>query len=75
MSTQEAINTLLENLDLESIASSEPVERACISFWVPVAYKEKFEIIQDKSNKRFGKLFQEVLKSSIDKVKLQDKAG
>jgi len=67
---QAIIDSLVSTIDLSTIESNETLERGCISFWVPKEHKEKYEQIQGRTKSKFGKIFQEVLKSSIDKVKI-----
>ncbi len=40
-----------------------------ITVWVPITYKEKYDLIQARSKSKFGKFLRRVIQNSIDKVK------
>lgn len=50
-------------------------ECAPVSFWIPRAYKAKYDLIQSKSKHKFGKFLREVIKKSIDNVVLEKKSS
>jgi len=48
--------------------SSSTVEKTTLTLWVPTEYKRKFEELQDKTGKDFGKRLQKLITKAIDKV-------
>jgi CRISPR/Cas system CSM-associated protein Csm2 small subunit len=42
-----------------------------MTLWIPKVYKMKFDLIQGRTNRKFGKILKEVIKKSIDKVDLE----
>lgn len=42
-----------------------------ITVWIPLEYKIKYDALQNKTGRKFGKLLQEVLKKSIDQAESQ----
>lgn len=48
--------------------SSCAVEKTTLTLWVPTEYKKKFEELQDKTKKDFGKRLQKLLIKAIDNV-------
>lgn len=47
---------------------SNHVEKTTLTLWVPTEYKRKFEELQDKTKKDFGKRLQKLLIKAIDTV-------
>lgn len=45
-----------------------------MTLWVPAATKAKYQLIQERSKRKFSKHLVKVLKCSIDKVKIEDEA-
>jgi len=43
------------------------VQRQAITIWVPDEYKAKYDMLQERSKRKFGKLIKELLKRAIDK--------
>lgn len=39
-----------------------------ITIWLPTDYKSKYDMLQDKTKRKFSKLVREVLKSTIDRA-------
>jgi hypothetical protein len=62
------LDALFEGIDFSQIFESDLEETDQIGMWVPVTYKHRYVVIQRKSNKKFGKLLQEIVKRAIDKV-------
>lgn len=56
-----SFETELTNLENPSL------QRKSITIWVPEEYKAKYDMLQDRSKRKFCKLIQELLKISIDK--------
>lgn len=46
------------------------VKGKSITIWVPDEYKDKYDLLQARSNKVFGKKVKEIVKLAIDKVAL-----
>ena len=62
------VSSLMEDVDLSKIKSESAAKRGCLSFQLPYEYKRKYESIQEKTSKQFGKALAEIIKRSIDKV-------
>lgn len=62
------IDSLFQNVQNVLKPSDEPERIECVSFWLPEKYKAKFDLLQSRTNRKAGKLLQEVLKKSIDKI-------
>lgn len=56
------------NLEYKESAKFSDVS-APITVWLPKTYKDKFDNLQSASNRKFGKLLQDVLKKAIDSIK------
>lgn len=56
--------------DIESLFENPDLFKDCkpLAFRFPTNYKERFDILQDKTNKRFGKKIQELIMAAIDKA-------
>lgn len=65
----------LETFNAPEISEDVPTEWYTMSFYVPLQYKVKFDLIQAKSKKKFGKLLKELIIQSIDKVQIEADAG
>lgn len=74
LTTHQAIASLFSDFDLSDMHDGEPTEYRTLSIWLPAEYKEKYDLLQERSKNKFGKILKEVIKHSIDKVKI-DRAG
>lgn len=67
-------NTNLDSVfdNLQSDLSDHVVisQRQAITIWLPDEYKIKYDLLQERTKRRFGKLVKELLKKSIDKIDL-----
>lgn len=61
--------------DLSEHETDAPVERKSICLWVPVKYKQKFDKIQARTRKKYGKHLQRLLMKSLDQVRVEDEAS
>lgn len=66
-----SIDSIIEEFDLTKPAVRS-VDKRSITLWLPVEYKEKFDLLQGRSNRLFGKKLQEVLMQAIDRVPLEE---
>lgn len=65
----DSIDSILEDFDVDAPPKPKPVtENTNISIWLPKEYRDKFDELQMKSKRKFGKLLREVVIKSIDKV-------
>jgi hypothetical protein len=67
----QTIDSILENFELDNAPSWDKKTHQALTFWIPVEHKEKYDQIQFRSKKRFGKLLKEVLKKSIERFDLE----
>lgn len=49
-------------------ADDSATKRGCVNIWIPEEYREKFQELQNRSKRRFGKKVQEMVIKAIDKV-------
>jgi hypothetical protein len=68
----QSIDSLIENFDISEGKDENRATLNPFTFWLPHAYKIKYDQIQMRSKRKFGKILKEVLKRSIDKVNLDD---
>lgn len=62
----------MENFNLDETNADDRIETAMISLWIPLSYKEKFDKIQKKSQRKFSKYLKQVVIESIDNVRIDD---
>lgn len=58
-------------LEIESLVKDEPDlggETTSLTLWVIKGYKEKFDELQDRTDKRFGKILKDLVYLAIDKA-------
>lgn len=69
----DTLDSMLEQLtDTFEVNQSAPInDRQAITIWLPEKYKAKYELLQKRSNRKFGKLIREFVKKSIDKVSVE----
>lgn len=65
---KDLVDKIFEGFTLGNGQDSETVQRAGVTIWLPEEYKEKFNQLQSRSKRRFGKKIQEMLIKAIDKV-------
>ena len=67
---KEQIETILEEFKIENLeASPKPARATCpVAFWLPPVYKSKFDELQTRTDKKFGKALQVVVMNLIDSV-------
>jgi hypothetical protein len=67
---KKTVKKIVDEFDFSKMRADPRGEVEPITFWVPCEYKAKYDLLQAKSGRKFGKLLKEVVKSSIDKVKI-----
>jgi hypothetical protein len=70
MENKTKVNLIAQEFDLSACGDSHPVEYVPWTLLLPKEYKAKFDLIQQKSNKRFSKFMREKFKQIIDSVDL-----
>lgn len=60
------------NFELSEAKAQETVEHKTITLWVPAEVKAKFDAIQKKSKREFGKHLKKLVMHSIEKIKVPD---
>lgn len=68
----DSIDQMLENFDTRILMDEGVTERKPITLWVPLEYGHKYEELQRRSKRKFGKLLKAIFMSSIDKVRIED---
>ena len=64
----DSLDQIFEAFDKDIFTPSESSQRQAITIWVPEQYKAKFDSLQDRTNRRFGKLVKAMLMKSIDRI-------
>lgn len=64
------IKSEIEDMISDFKCTKENKERAIapVSIWLQPEYKSKYDELQSRSDKKFGKLVQEILKKAIDSI-------
>lgn len=65
---KQTIDSLFQDFSVEG---NETQPKAQINIWVPAEYKHKFDLLQARSNKKFGKILQKMVRLSIDNIELE----
>jgi hypothetical protein len=68
--SKETIDSIFSNLDKSLLSNTPSIETKAVTFWLPEDYKNKFDLLQEKSGKKVGKLIQRVIKESLDRLDL-----
>lgn len=61
-----SLDSILENFDLD--AAGELEGGKSVTIWLPAAYKDKYDVLQKTTRRRFAKQVRAVLKAVIDKA-------
>lgn len=62
-----SLDAIMGNFDLIEPASTESTkDRKPVTFWVPGAYKDRYDNLQQISGRKFGKKAKEVFLAVID---------
>lgn len=64
----DTIDSLVAAFDLSQMPGDGPEELSPVTFWLPVEYKAKYDLLQERSKRRFGKVLKEIIKRSMDRV-------
>jgi len=69
----ELLDNIIANFDPTSASEKERVhDGKPLTVWVPLEYKEKFDLIQAKCGRKFSKTLREIIKSAIDRVHIDE---
>lgn len=66
----QTIDTLLETFDLAKAGNQSKEDVSPVTLWIPTSSKEKYDLIQKMSGRKFSKVLRKVLVKSIDSVKM-----
>jgi hypothetical protein len=70
---EESIDEILKGLDLSSeqgVPESKRNSKAWLTIYVDLEDKRKFDLLQEKTNKQFGKKLKQIFKLSLNKCSL-----
>lgn len=72
--SKDSLDSIFENFNPVFSHDSEwnPEANKPLTFWLPDEYKAKYDLLQERTKRKFGKLLKEVLKRSIDRVEVED---
>jgi hypothetical protein len=62
------IDEIMSEFDLELKPGKDREQLEGITFWIPLEYKEKYDLLQTRTKQRFGKVLKEIIKRSIDRA-------
>lgn len=65
----------IENFELMPEESAPQSESDTISIWLSLDQKAKYDLIQARSKKKFGKFLKKIIEKTIDRVDLTKKAA
>lgn len=65
-----SLDSIFDDLDLSRQVTQDKVIKANLSIWIPVDYKQKYDRIQNRTNREFSARLCELVKQVIDKVYL-----
>lgn len=69
MTNGSSIDELIENFDFEEIESKDGSKQGgMVGTWLPDSYKTRYDELQTKTQKSFGKLVKKIIMHAIDKV-------
>lgn len=66
---EQTIDDMIGDVNFEA-RDKTYIKGKSITIWVPDEYKEKYDLLQSRSNKVFGKKIKEIVKFAIDKVQI-----
>lgn len=58
--------------DLSSVDLATSIDHTVVSFWIPTQAKAKYDLLQEKSKRKFGRHLKGLIMRSIDQVKIDD---
>lgn len=71
----ETLDSIIEGFDLSNIPTPTRVhDGAPVTVWIPSEYKVKYDLVQDRSRKKFSRVLREVFMRAIDKVYVDESA-
>lgn len=59
-----------EAFDLTKL-KDESFENECLTVWIPKECKQKYDLLQELSKRKFSKFLRDVVKKTIDKVEVE----
>lgn len=62
------IEELFLDFKVDEASEQNTVQRAGVTIWLPEDYKAKFNSLQERTKRRFGKKVQQLVIKAIDKV-------
>lgn len=65
----------IEVFDLKEEKSVPQEECETLTLWVSREYKEKYNLVQARSKKKFGKFLKQIVEKTIDRVDLTKKSA
>lgn len=68
MAHKNSLDSIIDGID-DIFNQDSPIhDRAAITIWVPTEKKEKYESLQGRTRRKFGKKLKEIVIKSIDRV-------
>lgn len=69
-SIEQSIEEIFGDLDLSEYHDETRIEGKGVTFWLPMDYKIKYDMIQKCSKRKFSKKIKEIIMRSIDRVEI-----
>lgn len=68
MSKHKSLDELLEEFKPESQHKDDRNSQRCVTIWISESHKEKYNEIQNRSGRQFGKVLRKMFETAIDKT-------
>ena len=68
MKNDKSLDSILASFEIADLETADREGSKPITIWVPTKVQQKYESLQEKSRRKFGKKLKEVVINSIDKV-------
>lgn len=65
---EDSIDQIIKNIDFDMDDQAFKKSRGSLTLWISKEYKEKYETLQSKTDKRFSKALQQIFTLAIDKA-------
>lgn len=63
-----SLDEILAGFNIDTTEPEGPIEGTNVSIWLPMDYKFKYDDLQRRSKRQFGKILRRMIMKSIDQV-------
>lgn len=72
----DTLDSIIDGFDPANTPQPQRVhDGAPVTIWLPAEYKAKYDLVQDRSRKKFSRVLREVFMRAIDKVYVENEAS